>query len=273
MKKVILKLKKPVNHSDLRNLSIINTIEINQKNISQIKIYVNRKESIVGKLFSIKISKIKSETNEIEIHGCNKFCHYLGYGWKKNKLFVNSDLGSNIGYKMISGAIKIKGSVDNFLGAEMSGGEIYVKGNAGNFVGSSYLGVKQGMKGGEIIIDGHAGDFLGCFIRRGLIIVKGNVGRFCCFKMIAGNVILFKSFKSSLGLSMKRGTIFLMSNNIKNIGARSSKSFDFVESIFFKYFKRYLKSKFSINLGNNKYKRFYGDRSVNGIGEILVRQT
>jgi Formylmethanofuran dehydrogenase subunit C len=40
---------------------------------------------------------------------------------------------------MISGAIKIKGSVDNFLGAEMSGGEIYVKGNAGDFVGSSYL--------------------------------------------------------------------------------------------------------------------------------------
>ena len=101
---------------------------------------------------------------------------------------------------MISGEIKINGSVDNFLGAEMSGGEIYFKGNAGNFVCSSYLGVKQGMKGGEIIIDGHAGDFLGCFIRRGLIIVKGNVGRFCCFKMIAGNVILFKSFESFLGL-------------------------------------------------------------------------
>ena len=60
--------------------------------------------------------------------------------------------------------IKINGSVDNFR-AEMSGGEIYVKGNAGDFVGSSYLGVKQGMRGGEIIIDGH-GDFLGCFIRR-----------------------------------------------------------------------------------------------------------
>ena len=74
--------------------------------------------------------------------------------------------------------------------------------------------------------------------------------------MIAGNVILFKSFKSSLGLSMKRGTIFLMSYDIKNIGARGSESFDFVESIFFKYFKNYLKNKFSINLGNYKYKDF-----------------
>ena len=273
MKKVILKLKKPVNHSDLRNLSIINTIEINQKNISQIKIFVNRKESTVGNFFSIKISKIKSKTNEIEIHGCNKFFNYLGYRWKKDKLFINSDLGFNIGYKMISGEIKINGSVDNFLGAEMSGGEIYVKGNAGNFVGSSYLGVKQGMKGGEIIIDGHAEDYLGCFMRRGLIIVKGKVGKFCCFKMIAGNVILFKSYKSFLGLSMKRGTIFLMNKDIKNIGARSSKSFDFVEPIFFKYLKNYLKSKFSISLGNSKYKRFYVDRSINGIGEILVRQT
>ena len=272
MKKVILKLKKPVNHSDLRNLSTINTIKINQKNISQIKIFVNRKESTVGNFFSIKISKIKSKINEIEIYGCNKFCNYLGYGWKKDKLFVNSDLGFNIGFKMISGEIKINGSVDNFLGAEMSGGEIYVKGNAGNFVGSSYLGVKQGMKGGVIIIDGHAEDYLGCFMRRGLIIVKGKVGKFCCFKMIAGNVILFRSYKSFLGLSMKRGTIFLMSHEIKNIKAKVSKPFDFVEPIFFKYFKKYLKSKFSINLGNNKYKRFYADRSVNGIGEILVRQ-
>ena len=265
MKKVILKFKSAVKHSDLRNLSIINNIEINQKNISQIKIFVNRKESIVGNFFSIEISKIKSETNEIEIHGCNKFCHHLGYRWKKDKLFINSDLGFNTGYKMVSGEIKINGSVDNFLGAEMSGGEIYVKGNAGNFVGSSYLGVKQGMKGGEIIIDGHAEDYLGCFMRRGLIIVKGKVGKFCCFKMIAGTVILFKSYKSFLGLSMN--------NDIKNIGARSSKAFDFVEPTFFKYLKNYLKSKFSISLGNSKYKRFYVDRSINGIGEILVRQT
>ena len=272
MKKVILKLKKPINHSDLRNLSIINTIKISQRKISQIKIFVNRKESTVGNFFSIEISKIKSENNEIEIYGCNKFCHYLGYKWKKDKLFINSNIGLNIGYKMISGEIKINGSVDHFLGAEMSGGEIYVKGNAGNFVGSSYLGVKQGMSGGEIIIDGHAEDYLGCFMRRGLIIVKGKVGNFCCFKMIAGNVILFKSYKSFLGLSMKRGTIFLMSHDIKNIGAISSKPFDFVESIFFKYFKKYLKNKFSINLGNTKYKRFFVDRSVNGVGEILVRK-
>ena len=83
MKKVILKLKKPVNHSDLRNLSTINTIEINQKNISQIKIFVNRKESTVGNFFSIKISKIKSKTNEIEIHGCNKFCQLSGIRMEK----------------------------------------------------------------------------------------------------------------------------------------------------------------------------------------------
>tara|TARA_B100000963_G_scaffold195405_1_gene170103 strand:- start:436 stop:1257 length:822 start_codon:yes stop_codon:yes gene_type:complete len=272
MKKVVLRLKKPVSHADFRNLSIINNIEINQKNISKIKIFVNRKESIIGKIFSIKISKIKSEINEIEVYGCNKFCHYLGYGWKKDKLFIKSNLGFNTGYKMISGEIKIIGSVDDFLGAEMSGGQIYVKGNAGNFVGSSYLGVKQGMKGGEIFIEGYSGDYLGCFMRRGLIIVKGNVGKFCCFKMIAGNVILFKSYKSLLGLSMKRGTIVLMSNNIKNIGARITKPFDFIESIFFLYFKKYLRSKYSINLGNKKYKRFYLDRSVKGVGEIIVRQ-
>ena len=40
----------------------------------------------------------------------------------------------NIGYKMISGEIKINGSVNDFLGSEMTGGLIYVKGNAGNLL-------------------------------------------------------------------------------------------------------------------------------------------
>ena len=88
MKKVILKLTKSVNHSDLRNLSMINTIDLNQKSISQIKIFVNRKESTVGNFFSIKISKIKSKTNEIEIHGCNKFFNYLGYRWKRTSFLL-----------------------------------------------------------------------------------------------------------------------------------------------------------------------------------------
>ena len=47
---------------------------------------------------------------------------------------------------MISGEIKINGSVGDFL-EPMSGGEIYVKGNAGNFVGSSYLGVARNERG------------------------------------------------------------------------------------------------------------------------------
>ena len=37
MKKVILKFKSAVKHSDLRNLSIINNIEINQKNEKSFK--------------------------------------------------------------------------------------------------------------------------------------------------------------------------------------------------------------------------------------------
>ena len=48
------------------------------------------------------------------------------------------------------------------------------------------------MSGGEIIVEGQAGDYVGHFMRRGLIIINGNVGKFCCYKMIAGNVILKK---------------------------------------------------------------------------------
>ena len=52
-------------------------------------------------------------------------------------------------------------------------------------------------------------------MRRGLVIIKGNVDENCCFQMIAGTLIIFKSVKRDLGVSMKRGTIILIDNSVK----------------------------------------------------------
>ena len=185
------------------------------------------------------------------------------------KVFVYSDLGSNIGSKMISGEIKVNGSVHDFLGAEMSGGLIYITGNAGNKAGGPYLGKKTGMTGGEIVIEGNAGDFIGLLMRRGLIIVKGSTGDFCCLKMIAGNVILFKEPRNNFGISMKRGSLILLKKKklvIKDYFKKSGS----IESSYLNFLKKYLKEKFFINLNNMKFIRYYGDRNLDGIGEVLV---
>ena len=106
---------------------------------------------------------------------------------------------------MISGEIKVNGSVHDFLEQNVWRLD-YITGNAGNKAGGPYLGKKTGMTGGEIVIEGNAGDFIGLLMRRGLIIVKGSTGDFCCLKMIAGNVILFKEPRNNFGISMKRGS-------------------------------------------------------------------
>ena len=271
MKKVTLRIKKKIRYLDLRNLSLVNDIQLNFKNIHKIKVLYNNKIVEIGEIFSIKISSTKLNFNKFEIYGCNKFCHFLGFNWKKDFLFVDSDLGNNIGYGMKSGEIHINGSVNDFLGSEMNGGLLHVKGDAKNFVGAGFLGNRIGMCGGEIIIEGNAGDYLGFFMRRGLIIIKRNVGKFCGFKMIAGTLILFQGYESFLGLSMKRGSIILLKNNSLNYKLQNKKSPIRLESSFLCYLKKYLMKKFSINLAGTKFHKYYCDRSINGIGEIIVR--
>tara|TARA_B100000287_G_scaffold435463_1_gene503911 strand:+ start:2510 stop:3331 length:822 start_codon:yes stop_codon:yes gene_type:complete len=271
MKKVILKARTKINNIDFKKLSEINDMKLNFENISKIKILLNKQIIELGKVFSIKVISTESKRNEIIINGCNKYCNFLGYEWKRDKLIVNSDVGLNVGARMISGEIYVKGSVDDFLGAEMSGGFLHVSENAKNRVGSTYIGKRQGMSGGEIIVEGQAGDYVGHFMRRGLIIINGNVGKFCCYKMIAGNVILKKKFESHLGLLMKRGSIFLLDENLKNFKSKSFKPFFFEESSFLKYFKKYLYQKYNIDLGRKKFLRLNFDRNIKGIGEIFLK--
>ncbi len=271
MKKVILRTKKKIRYLDLRNLSLVNNMQLNLKNISKIKVLFNNKIVEIGEIFSIKIFPTKFNLNKFEIYGCNKFCHYLGFNWEKDLIFVDSDLGNNTGYEMKSGEIHVNGSVNDFLGSEMSGGLLHVTGDAKNFVGAGFLGNRNGMCGGEIIINGNAGDYLGFFMRRGLIIIKRNVGKFCGFKMIAGTLIVLGRYESFLGLSMKRGTIILLKNSYSNYKHQNKNAPIFFESSFLGYLKKYLKKKFSINLVGSKFKKFHYDRSINGIGEIIVR--
>ena len=271
MYKIFLKIKKPINDElNLMNLSSINSIEKTEKKIKNISLIYKNKKCKAKDIFTIILKKNNLDYDEIFISGSNKFFNYIGYGWEKDHLRIDADVGSFAAAKMRSGKLIIKGSAENFLGSSMSGGYVYVENNVQNFLGSASAGSRLGMSGGTILVTGNVGSFAAAHMRRGLIIIRGNVGEYCAFQMISGTVMIFKSFAENIGISMKRGTIILMSKG--EFGKRFKKS-GVINFIFLHLFAKYIKNNFSITLPDKKkFIRYFGDKNIDGLGEIFLKK-
>ena len=108
-------------------------------------------------------------------------------------------------------------------------------------------------------------------MRRGVIFVGEDVGNNCCNNMIAGTVILKKSFGDQLGLGMKRGSIILFRNKIKCPNFVDSGE---SRSLFLSLLNNYLLKVSSLKPFSNKDKfiRLIGDIKMDGMGEIFVKK-
>ncbi len=272
MKKIILKsLKKIDGLLNLKNLSLMNEKKINTRNIGQILLIYKNKEIKLSEIFSIKIIENKKEENEINVKGCNSFCNYLGYKWKKDILTVESNLGSYVGKKMQGGEIRVKGSVEDFLGSGMLGGKIIIRGNAKDYVGSASFGEKTGMNGGEIFISGDIGKYACNFMRRGFVIIKGNVDAYCCFNMISGTLIAFGNVEKNFGISMRRGTLIFYKANfvdVNNFIKSGEFDFSYIRLIETYLFKEYL---IKFPKKNIRFIKYSGDKNLSGLGEIFIK--
>ena len=256
---------------DLRNLNLINSDNNHYNNLSKIKILFRNKEFKLNEIFKINIKNNSNDRNEINIIGTNKFFHNLGYRWRDSLIKTDGSVGSYLGYEMESGTVKIKGSSENFTGANMKGGKIIISGDTGDFLGSSNSGKKYGMNGGIIYVKGNAKNYMGFLMRRGLIYLGGSAGDFCCSKMIAGTVIVSKKVGKSFAVSMRRGSIVLLSKK------KLSSEFLFcgeANSSFISLLSNSLNLNLKLKIsGKRKFIRFTGDRSLNGLGEIIMEKS
>ena len=132
-----------------------------------------------------------------------------GAGTEDPRLVLAGDLRrfDEIGARMSSGEIEVRGSVGAWAGAEMSGGLLRVSGDAGARLGAAYPGARVGMTGGEIAVTGDAGEESGAGMRRGLVVVGGRTGPGAGLRMLAGTVIALGGIGSEAGLGNKRGTL------------------------------------------------------------------
>lgn len=208
--------------------------------------------------------------DELEIRGDAARVKWIGRGMTRGRIRILGNAGMHLGAYMKGGSIEVSGNASDWLGGEMSGGLIRVRGNAGGQVGAAYRGSLVGMTGGTILIDGTAGLEVGMRMRRGLIAMGGQVRDFAGLEMKGGTIVLRGGAELRTGAWMSRGTIV----SLLPIPLLPTFSYSSTYNpTFLRVYARHLRA-LGLTLPCDEkeggYRRYTGDASIPGKGEILV---
>jgi formylmethanofuran dehydrogenase subunit C len=195
---------------------------------------------------------------------------YIGKAMTRGRIEIFGDAGMHLGAEMRGGAIFVRGNTGDWAGAEMRGGLLRVTGRAGHLLGAGYRGSVKGMRGGTILVEESAGNEVGCAMRRGLIAIGGDAGDFAGVMMLAGTVVVLGSLGIRPGAGMKRGTI--VAQTAPALLPTFKFDCEYRPTWLSVYWRRLHDWSFSVpeELLNGRYRRYSGDFTELGKGEILV---
>lgn len=238
-----------------------------RKDIAGIKLHCGNRKLRADEAFDIS----GDESSNLVIKTSSSKLDYIGRNMKSGRITIHGDAGDYLGFEMSGGEINVQGNADAFAASGMSGGLIHITGNAGDFLGGAIAGNKHGMKGGTVIVSGNAGDRVGDQMRRGLLLIEGDVGSYCASRMLAGTIGVLGNLGEYTGYGMRRGTLLVMQKpalhaTIMDCGVHT---LPFL-SLMFKSFGKF-PGKFA-KINKNRVHRYAGDIANDGKGEILVLQ-
>lgn len=210
-------------------------------------------------------------SDEIEVRGDCRRVKWIGRGMTRGRILVRGNAGMHLGAYMKGGEIEVAGDASDWVGAEMTNGLIRIAGNAGGQIGAAYRGSMQGMKGGVILVGGSAGLEVGMRMRRGLIAIRGAARDFAGLQMKGGTLVLGGA-ELRTGAWMIRGTIIALSP------IPLLPTFAFACNYHPTFLRIYARRLQTLGFAlpcepeAGAYRRFTGDSSVPGKGEILLWQ-
>jgi formylmethanofuran dehydrogenase subunit C len=209
-------------------------------------------------------------SDELAIEGDAARIKWIGRGMTRGRISIAGNAGMHLGAHMSGGTIDVSGNASDWVGGEMSGGLIRVAGNVGGQIGAAYRGSHTGMRGGTILVGGTAGLEVGMRMKRGIIAVRGLVRDFAGLQMKGGTIVLGSGAELRTGAWMMRGTIL----SLRPIPLLPTFSYaaTYVPT-FVRVYARHLGALgFSIPFeeSDGAYRRYTGDTSVPGKGELLV---
>jgi formylmethanofuran dehydrogenase subunit C len=241
-------------------------VPLNHDAIGGLPVYLGKRQRRLDDFFAVE----GEASDELEVHGDASKVKWLGRGMGRGHLRIRGSAGMHLGAYMKGGTIEVSGNAGDWAGAEMMDGLIRITGDAGGQVGAAYRGSSTGMKGGTILVGGSAGLEVGMRMRRGVIAITGRVRDFAGLQMKGGTIFLLAGAQLRTGAWMVRGTIVSMApiSLLPTFSAACAYNPTFLRL----YAKRLKALGYSIPFEPAKgaYRRYTGDTSVPGKGEILI---
>jgi formylmethanofuran dehydrogenase subunit C len=234
--------------------------------IRALPVYLGKKQCRVDDFFTVD----GETSDEVAIRGELKKVRWIGRGMSRGRITIAGNVGMHLGAYMKGGTIEVSGSASDWVGGEMSGGFIRIAGNAGGQIGAAYRGSRAGMTNGTIVVGGSAGLEIGMRMKRGTIVIGGTVRDFTGLEMKGGTIILRNGAELRTGAWMSRGTIISLTP------IPLLPSFLYAATYIPSFMGMYAKHLGSLGItvphdvDQGSYKRYNGDTSVIGKGEILV---
>lgn len=238
-----------------------------QAEIEALPAFYGRRKVTLGDLFTVE----GGNSDQIVIVGDLSHVKKIGQKMSRGRITVRGDVGLHLGATMRGGEIVVVGNAGDWAGAHMRGGCIWIRGNAGHLLGAAYRGEKRGMNRGVIVVEGDAGQEVGAQMRRGLIVVLGDVGDFAGAKMIAGSIFVFGRLGARAGAGMKRGAIVALGDH-----AELLPTFRYdcrYQPVFLRHYLLRLREwglPIADEYLNGAYRRYHGDITALGKGEVLI---
>lgn len=195
----------------------------------------------------------------------------LGAGMTRGRMVVEGSAGVCAGSGMSGGRLEIAGDAGARAGESMTGGVLLVRGSAGDDLGGAAPTAARGLNRGVILVLGSAGARAGRRMRRGLIVVGGDAGPLLGTGMLAGTIVVCGRAGDGAGTWMRRGTILLGSGAPPLAPAFApSGSGRFAFWSLYDEALRAAGAPLPAAWRGARFRRFVGDRSGGGLGEILM---
>ena len=269
MKQLVLTLKNPLPMPiDMSPITPDHLAGKTLQKIKKIRLQSGKNKLQLDTVFDIHGD---SDAELITIQQSSEKLDYIGHMMGSGTIEINGASGDYLGKDMTSGKITVSGSTGLWAGTGMQNGYIKISKNAGDHLGSVLPGNKYGMQGGIIQVQGNVGTRVGECMRRGMIIIVGDVGDYCACRMYAGTILVLGQSGENIGFGMRRGSIIL-TKKPKTIPA----TFNHCGNIEFGFIRLVLKEATKISGENifNKYQciasRMVGDLATTGKGELLI---
>jgi formylmethanofuran dehydrogenase subunit C len=234
--------------------------------IRALTVYLGKRACRLDDFFEVE----GEASDRIEVRGDARQVKWIGRAMSRGSIKVVGNAGMHLGAYMKGGSIDVTGSASDWLGGEMADGFIRVAGNAGGQVGAAYRGSRGGMRNGTIIVGGSAGLEVAMRMRRGTIVIGGPVRDFAGLEMKGGTLVLCGGAELRTGAWMNRGTII----SLRPIPLLPSFLYSSTYNpTFLRLYAKHLRP-LGIDLPfdppEGAYRRYTGDTSVPGRGEILL---